>query len=56
MSERSILYAIIILALSMPLAGCGIKPGRVAPPPGAEEIEFPRTYPDLRTDPPPMAR
>ncbi len=35
------------------LGGCGVKPNRVDPPVGAEQSEFPRTYPDLSTDPAP---
>lgn len=30
----------------LPLAGCGIKPDRLEPPPSQQEQEFPRTYPD----------
>lgn len=35
------------------LASCGVKPGHVDPPEGSEETGFPRTYPDLDTDPKP---
>lgn len=27
------------------LSGCGVKPSRLDPPPGAEDSEFPNTYP-----------
>ncbi|HQX26513.1 MAG TPA: hypothetical protein PKX38_01095 [Alphaproteobacteria bacterium] len=41
-----------ILAISMALlAGCGIKPSHVDPPEGANEGDFPRVYPDTKTDP-----
>lgn len=43
----------IALCLMVMLAGCGIKPGDVDPPPGAEEDKFPRTYPEPSTDPNP---
>lgn len=33
------------------LAACGKKPSHVDPPPGAEDIIFPRVYPDPATDP-----
>jgi hypothetical protein len=33
------------------LAACGVKPGTVQPPEGAEQSGFPRTYPDIQTDP-----
>jgi len=32
--------------LSSPLAACGVKPGDVSPPPGAENNGFPHTYPN----------
>ena len=46
------LFALPLLVL--PLSGCGIKPSSVDPPPGAENLKFPRTYPDLSTDPGPQ--
>lgn len=29
----------------MVLSGCGVKPSRLDPPPGAEDRTFPNTYP-----------
>ena len=38
--------AFILLALTcLTLAACGVKPGDVDPPPGAEGSTFPHTYP-----------
>jgi len=46
----------IILLLSLPLSGCGIRPSDVDPPPGVNKAAFPRTYPDPATvNPPPSA-
>ncbi|MGB4057317.1 MAG: hypothetical protein WBK77_04455 [Alphaproteobacteria bacterium] len=42
--------ALLSLALAL-LAGCGIKPDHVDPPEGANEGDFPRVYPDIKTDP-----
>jgi len=44
------------LTLALALAavgGCGIKPGKLAPPPSAQQDTFPRVYPDPATDPKP---
>jgi hypothetical protein len=38
-----------ISLLSLPVSGCGIRPGEVDPPPGVEKHAFPRTYPDPST-------
>jgi hypothetical protein len=38
-------YLLYILAITVPLAACGVKPKSVKAPEGAEEIVFPRTYP-----------
>jgi hypothetical protein len=35
------------------VAGCGVKPSEIEPPDEVKNKEFPRTYPDLNTDPPP---
>ncbi|HEU0117469.1 MAG TPA: hypothetical protein VFR09_02445 [Alphaproteobacteria bacterium] len=40
-----------LIALGLVLTGCGKKPGHVDPPLGADETAFPRTYPDISTDP-----
>lgn len=42
--------AVLALGLAL-LAGCGIKPSHVDPPEGANEGDFPRVYPDVKTDP-----
>ncbi len=39
-----------LILLTLGLCACGIKPGQVAPP-DSKEDHFPRTYPDIRTDP-----
>lgn len=38
-----------ILMLTFALCACGIRPSQVDPPPGAEKLKFPRTYPDPDT-------
>jgi len=53
MFKRILLCCFVFLSLSATLSGCGIKPGSVEPPPGAEDRVFPRTYPDPSTDPTP---
>ena len=45
---RKVLILTMGLAL---LAGCGVKPANVDPPEGANEGDFPRVYPDTKTDP-----
>lgn len=44
---------ILMLAGSyLGMAACGVKPGSVKPPSGSQDDgTFPRTYPDLDTDP-----
>lgn len=49
--SRTVLLTASLLALSMALGACGIKPSRVEPPAGAENTQFPATYPDPATDP-----
>ena len=45
----------LLLALALvSVSGCGIKPGKVSPPPGVSKDTFPRTYPDPSTDPKPV--
>jgi|GEM_PF-2192233 predicted small lipoprotein YifL len=34
-----------VALLSSTLTACGVKPGHLAPPPGAENDGFPHTYP-----------
>jgi hypothetical protein len=45
--------AVFLCLAMLLLAGCGIKPPKVDPPPGTEKDYFPRTYPDPSTDPRP---
>lgn len=48
---------VIVLVLFASLLGaCGIKPDNVDPPEEVQSGEFPRTYPDVNTDPPPYVR
>lgn len=42
-----------MISLCLLATACGVKPGNVAAPEGAEDSHFPRTYPDLATDPAP---
>jgi hypothetical protein len=42
-------FFLAILLLSLPVSGCGIRPGEVDPPPGVDKKAFPRTYPDQST-------
>lgn len=44
---------ISFLVAAAMLAGCGVKPSRVDPPPGTGKDTFPHTYPDPATDPRP---
>ncbi len=44
-------YIVLAGMLSILLAGCGVKPARLSPPPGSEDTSFPRTYPDPANDP-----
>jgi hypothetical protein len=47
--KKTVLFTCILLSL----CACGVKPGDVDPPEEVKTGEFPRTYPDLSTDPPP---
>ena len=49
--SRLVLLTASLLALSMTVSACGIKPSRVSPPAGEEDTRFPATYPDPATDP-----
>lgn len=44
-----------IVVAALLLSSCGIKPDSLEPPPGAENKTFPRTYPDLSSDPRPYS-
>ncbi|MGB4106885.1 MAG: hypothetical protein WBK55_03720 [Alphaproteobacteria bacterium] len=43
-------FTILVMGIAL-LGGCGIKPSNVDPPEGANEGDFPRVYPDTKTDP-----
>lgn len=47
-------YTLLLLSAVL-LGGCGVKPAVVDAPGDVEEDTFPRTYPDLATDPAPQA-
>lgn len=47
MTKKTLLAFLALYAL----AACGIKPGYVDPPNGPDSSNFPRTYPDVSTDP-----
>lgn len=50
MIKHFLLVSWFVFGASLVLAGCGIKPDTLDPPPGAEGKVFPRTYPDPSTD------
>ena len=43
---RRILFALMLVAMTVPLADCGRK-SDPRPPPGEEQSDFPRRYPQL---------
>jgi hypothetical protein len=47
------LWLIALLWPLLALSACGKKPNEVDPPPGAEDNIFPKTYPNISTDPKP---
>lgn len=50
-SKRNLpVYIVLAGMLSILLSGCGVKPAHLSPP-GEQETNFPRTYPDTSTDP-----
>ncbi|MCB9988944.1 MAG: hypothetical protein H6868_06370 [Rhodospirillales bacterium] len=54
MRPLSFYYILAGLFLSTMLLGaCGIKPNSLDAPPGVENDTYPRTYPDVSTDPSP---
>jgi uncharacterized protein YceK len=55
MKRRPLLYIVLALVVSMAVSGCGIKPGSVSAPKGAENNGYPHTYPDIKLDPAPAA-
>lgn len=48
-----IAFILFLVIAGLGLTGCGKKPSHIDPPLGTEEDTFPRTYPDLKTDPQP---
>lgn len=42
---KLMMIIVALTVLATPLWGCGVKPGKVQPPAGAESSQFPRTYP-----------
>lgn len=48
--RKAILFATMFL-LVMNAVACGIKPSEVAAPAEVEQDNFPKTYPDIETDP-----
>ncbi len=45
---------LILLSVAMcAMVACGVKPGEIEPPEAVKNKEFPRTYPDIMTTPPP---
>lgn len=55
--RRKHMKKIIVLMLFASFVGaCGIKPSNVDPPEEVQSGEFPRTYPNVNTDPPPYVR
>jgi hypothetical protein len=53
--KNQVIYITLALLSATSLGGCGVKPGSVDPPPGAEQQVYPETYPDTATDPEPVA-
>ncbi len=50
MNKRVCMYICLLGLLSIPIAGCGVKPSKLETP-GGKDTVFPRTYPDTATDP-----
>lgn len=48
--KRPALLAALVVTVAL-TAGCGIKPKNLSAPKGAEDITYPRTYPDPANDP-----
>ena len=45
-----VVYIAAVMAVSMLLTGCGIKPNDVLAPDSSQNVRFPRAYPDPATD------
>ena len=48
-------YLTLAVALAA-VGGCGVKPGKLTPPPSAQKDTFPKVYPDPATDPKPESQ
>lgn len=53
MKAARLILTIFTLCAVLAVAGCGVRPGRLAAPEGADPDAYPRTYPDPATDPAP---
>ncbi len=53
MINKKLFLHIFLCANILLLSACGVKPAHVDPPQGVEHDQFPRTYPDISTDPQP---
>lgn len=51
-----LLPVLALVALTLVMAGCGIKPAKLSPPPGVSKDSYPKTYPDPSTDPQPKSK
>ncbi len=49
-AKRYFIY-ILICVNTIILGACGVKPPYVDPPQGIKHDTFPKTYPDINTDP-----
>lgn len=45
-------FAVLAMLAALALAGCGKKPGSMQPPAGAEDTDYPRSYPPPTPQPP----
>jgi predicted small lipoprotein YifL len=48
--KHYLLLITLCFVMSSALTACGIKPGKLMPPPGSEETNFPREYPRTFTN------
>ena len=46
------LFFFVLMGANLALAGCGIKPGTLEPPAGANKQSYPKTYPKPSNPPP----
>ena len=42
---RMAMAALLVLALAIPMSGCGRRPDHLLPPEGSDGENYPRTYP-----------